>query len=455
MDRVRSLRTAAIAGGLGLLLLALPAHAGASIITLGSDLSQPANASSQQPVDTAMWNLTVQHLFPVSGAMPAAGQIVAVRVKGIAMTPPGAPPPLTEIHFQDLQPQTNGSVFVHASSQPFNLPSSGDPNQVSSYAPQNLCVNQGDFLAFNDEGGFDPNFYPQGVQFQVLANVPGSVTDSFSMHNGTGNGNDFTGMPMPGQELLMQWDLATGPDATPLCPGGTSGLPSPPPPPPPDQQGLAFDPQLDQQLSALPPPVLYQSADVGVLSGTVLYKPPAHTALAGLAHASKATKGQGFIPLIQPRQIPVGSTLDTTHGAVRVRTATTTPGVVQVGDFFSGQFMLLQRRSQRGLVDLNLTGGRARTASTCASVGKKASAALSKRALRLLTANVRGRFRSRGHYSAATVRGTEWQTVDRCDGTLTRVLRGTVVVRDVRRRKNIIITAGKHYLARAPATLPK
>jgi hypothetical protein len=312
-------------------------------------------------------------------------------------------------------------------------------------------VHKGDFLAFNDEGGFDSMNYPNGVAFQVLSNVTGSVTDSFSMHNGTGNGNTFTGTSMPNQELLMQWDLAKGPDATPLCPGGTKGVPPPPPPPPPpDQQGLTFDPQLDQQLNQLSPPVLYQSVDVGVLKGTVLYKPPATPARAGLAHASKTTKGQGFIPLTQPRQIPVGSTLDTTHGAVRVRTATTTPGVVQVGDFFSGQFMLLQRRSQRGLAELNLTGGRARTAATCASVGKKASAAVSRRSLRLLTANVRGRFRSRGHNSAATVRGTEWQTVDRCDGTLTRVLRGTVVVRDFRRRKNVVVTIGKHYLARAP-----
>ena len=31
----------------------------------------------------------------------------------------------------------------------------------------------------------------------------------------------------------MQMTLGTGPDATPLCPGGTLGLPNPPPPPPP------------------------------------------------------------------------------------------------------------------------------------------------------------------------------------------------------------------------------
>ena len=37
-----------------------------------------------------------------------------------------------------------------------------------------------------------------------------------------------------------------------------------------------------------------------------------------------------------------------------------------------------------------------------------------------------GRFRSHGRHSHATVRGTRWLTVDRCDGTLTRVTNGSV-----------------------------
>jgi hypothetical protein len=46
------------------------------------------------------------------------------------------------------------------------------------------------------------------------------------------------------------------------------------------------------------------------------------------------------------------------------------------------------------------------------------------------------------------VRGTEWDTVDRCDGTLTRVKRGAVVVTDFRRRVNITVRAGASYLAK-------
>lgn len=48
----------------------------------------------------------------------------------------------------------------------------------------------------------------------------------------------------------------------------------------------------------------------------------------------------------------------------------------------------------------------------------------------------------------ATVRGTLWQTVERCDGTLTRVRQGVVVVRDLRLRRAVRVTAGHSYLAR-------
>ncbi len=69
--------------------------------------------------------------------------------------------------------------------------------------------------------------------------------------------------------------------------------------------------------------------------------------------------------------------------------------------------------------------------------------------MRRLRGNANGRFRTRGRYSAATVRGTVWEVSDRCDGTLTKVTRGRVAVRDFRRRKDVSVKAGKSYLARA------
>jgi Ca2+-binding RTX toxin-like protein len=60
-----------------------------------------------------------------------------------------------------------------------------------------------------------------------------------------------------------------------------------------------------------------------------------------------------------------------------------------------------------------------------------------------------GHYSARGKYSATDVRGTVWLTEDRCDGTLTRVRRGRVVVFDFRLRRRIIVRAGGKYLAKA------
>jgi ferric-dicitrate binding protein FerR (iron transport regulator) len=67
-----------------------------------------------------------------------------------------------------------------------------------------------------------------------------------------------------------------------------------------------------------------------------------------------------------------------------------------------------------------------------------------------LNGNAHGKYVTRGQYSAATVRGTAWNVINRCDGTLTQVSRGVVSVRDFLRRKTITLHAGQHYLAKAP-----
>ena len=109
--------------------------------------------------------------------------------------------------------------------------------------------------------------------------------------------------------------------------------------------------------------------------------------------------------------------------------------------------MQSRKRRAKGLAELRLKGssfvrcGRAR--------GTGASAALSRRTIRRLRSNARGRFRTSGQNSSATVRGTVWITADRCDGTLTTVKRGKVTVRDFRRKKTVVVGAGKSYLARA------
>ncbi len=194
----------------------------------------------------------------------------------------------------------------------------------------------------------------------------------------------------------------------------------------------------------LPPPKLGRTANAVPLRGQVFVKLPGRSS----AHAAQA-KGRGFIPLSQARQIPMGSLLDTTRGAVRLTTSAASGSKTQSGSFDGGIFQVLQSRtrSKKGLTDLVLKGGsfgRCGKASTSANIARR-----SKRRIRRLRHNVKGKYRTRGRHSAATVRGTVYEVTDRCDGTLTKVTRGKVAVRDPRRRKTVVLRAGKSYLARA------
>jgi hypothetical protein len=63
----------------------------------------------------------------------------------------------------------------------------------------------------------------------------------------------------------------------------------------------------------------------------------------------------------------------------------------------------------------------------------------------------KGKYRTRGRYGSGGVRGTTWLTVDRCDGTLTRVVKGTVRVRDFTLGRTVVLHSGERYLARAPS----
>jgi len=204
-------------------------------------------------------------------------------------------------------------------------------------------------------------------------------------------------------------------------------------------------------LADLPPPVLGEEVNVQATSGEVLVAIPG-SATAGRGSARAAQKGLTFVPLSQARQIPTGSFLDTRRGTVALRTARNRKGRIQSGRFAAGLFQVLQsrKRAAKGLTDLRLKGSAARLKS-CRSGNRSAGAArLSRRAIRRLRARARGRYRTRGRRSAATVRGTVWTTTDSCAGTLTKVKRGKVAVRDFRRKKTIVVTAGKSYLARAP-----
>jgi hypothetical protein len=193
-------------------------------------------------------------------------------------------------------------------------------------------------------------------------------------------------------------------------------------------------------------PVLGKSVLVAPLKGKVYVSLPPGAARA--AASVPGLKGKRFVRLTAARSIPVKSYLDTRKGTVRLVSAKDAAGTPQSGDFSAGVFQVLQSRTGKGLTEARLKGGSFRRCGRRAR-RSQASAAASKRRIRRLKANAKGRFRTRGRYSSATVRGTAWETQDRCDGTLTRVTSGRVAVRDFRRKKTIVLRAKKRYLARA------
>jgi hypothetical protein len=143
----------------------------------------------------------------------------------------------------------------------------------------------------------------------------------------------------------------------------------------------------------------------------------------------KEKGSRAFVLLTRPRSIAVGATIDTTHGIVKLVSAAAAAGKTQSGKFSRGVFTVFQEHSDR--TDLRLVGG-SPARRTCGSklsatdASRRARISLSSRVLRLLHASAHGHFRTIGRYSAGTVRGTEWQTIDRCDGTLTVDTKGFV-----------------------------
>ena len=175
-----------------------------------------------------------------------------------------------------------------------------------------------------------------------------------------------------------------------------------------------------------PVPVLGKSVVAGRVSGTIRVK----------------TRRGKFRRLGAGETIPLGSTVDATKGKVRITSAAGPGGATQSALFFQGAFVITQTGGSKPVTQLALS-----PKLSCASKGKKASTSAKKK-VRRLWGDGKGRFRTKGRHGAATVRGTKWLTQDTCSGTLVRVKRGTVTVRDFAKKKTIVVKKGRTYVAR-------
>lgn len=184
------------------------------------------------------------------------------------------------------------------------------------------------------------------------------------------------------------------------------------------------------------PARLGESAATTVTAGQVLVRLPGRTVHQALPRSAR---------------IPFGSVVDTRAGTVGITTALP-GGTKQTASFHGGVFTLRQSPGLNGLTDIVLrTPSRARCAAGTARGGARAAAlsGLPPRELsRLWGADRGGRYRTHGANSVATVRGTKWLTVERCDGTLTKVSAGSVSVFDRRAGRRTTVRAGGAYLAR-------
>jgi hypothetical protein len=154
----------------------------------------------------------------------------------------------------------------------------------------------------------------------------------------------------------------------------------------------------------------------------------------------------GPVPLEGAESIPMGSVINATRGAVLI-TASAGSGRTHVGTFSEGSFQISQIKSDRATeqtTDLTLRGAAA--SSSCRQNGKRKPG--KKGVYRKLRGDASGRFRVLGRRSASTVRGTVWITEERCTGTNTSVVRGSVAVRDKGKKKTYLVRAGDSYLAR-------
>jgi hypothetical protein len=186
---------------------------------------------------------------------------------------------------------------------------------------------------------------------------------------------------------------------------------------------------LLNRAAALPPPVAGKTVNVKPVSGTVKIK------RRGSKH---------YVALTAAAHIPVGSSIDTRRGRITI-TAAQGKGKKSSADFYEGLFKLTQTKGKKPVATLalieKLTG--------CKANGKASAAAKKKKKKRRLWGDGKGRFRTKGKRSAATVVGTKWLVEDRCTSTLTKVARGRVSVRDFARHKTVIVKKGHSYIARA------
>ncbi|HEY6887890.1 MAG TPA: choice-of-anchor Q domain-containing protein [Solirubrobacter sp.] len=214
------------------------------------------------------------------------------------------------------------------------------------------------------------------------------------------------------------------------CDSGAFEYIPPPPEPTPTatpapQPTVAPPPTPTASPTPTPTPVYGKTVVAGTLSGTILVRDP-------------ESRTFRLLPAVQA--IKVGATVDARKGIVTLTSVPKAGGKPETAKFYAGMFKVTQAG---GITTLTLNEPLA----PCAPA-KSARAAAKKPKTRKLWGDGKGKFRTKGQYSAATIRGTKWLVQDGCRYTRTTVAIGVVSVRDDVAKRTIILRKNKSYTAR-------
>jgi CSLREA domain-containing protein len=211
---------------------------------------------------------------------------------------------------------------------------------------------------------------------------------------------------------------------------GPHQAPPPAPRPSPTPTPTPLPTPVPSPTPELPAPVYGKTFNAEKSQGLVRYKKPG---------------SNKYVTLKAGAQLPKGTLVDTTKGRVTLTSADRN-GKTQHAWFYEGVFKIGgQTKGSKPITLLSLAGPKPACGS---ATGKKSAVATRKRRSRHLWGSGKGRFRTSGQFSSATVRGTIWLTQDSCAGTLVKVKRGVVDVADFTAKKTFVVKAGHQHLAK-------
>jgi DNA-binding beta-propeller fold protein YncE len=206
---------------------------------------------------------------------------------------------------------------------------------------------------------------------------------------------------------------------------------------------VKIPPVVKAQVAPAPVPIVHETTNLSLASGTVLIKVPGE---------------KNFKKLDGSVLVPLGTVIDATDGRV-FSTLANKAKEFSTAQFWGGVFDVIQT-SEDDPVDVMrlrneyVEGAKCRPddsdSANTASISSTKSVTIAKKkkkAKNKVWGDGKGKFRTQGSGSSASVRGTRWLLADYADGTLVSVSKGLVAVKDFAAHKTFQVKAGESHFA--------